>query len=132
MILADTSVWIDYQRNPRSTAAPVMDSLLLNGEVVMAGPIMAEVLAGASDDAEYQFYYDHFRDSMQFLEDDLGTWSKVAELAYQLKVRGRLLPIVDLLIAALAIRYDCSLYTLDRGFRRIPGLRFYDPAEQNT
>ena len=35
---------------------------------------------------------------------------------------------LDVVIGAVAIRYDIPLYTLDRGFDRIPELRLYQPS----
>ena len=35
---------------------------------------------------------------------------------------------LDVVIAAVAIRHDIPLYTLDRGFDRIPELRLYQPS----
>ena len=39
MILADTSVWIDYPRGTASTAADELDARLVARDVLMCGPV---------------------------------------------------------------------------------------------
>ena len=46
MILADTSVWIDYLRGTTSAAANELDERLAAHEVLMCGPLATELLTG--------------------------------------------------------------------------------------
>lgn len=48
-------------------------------------------------------------------------------LCSRLKLRGN--DINDAFLAALAIEYDATLVTVDKGFKRFPGLRTLDPTE---
>ena len=43
MVIADSSVWIDFQRGPGSEVGRELDRLLTNDEVVMVGPVLTEV-----------------------------------------------------------------------------------------
>ena len=66
--------------------------------------------------------------SIDFLEMDQAVWVVAGRLGIQLKRRGLGLPASDVIIAATAIRYDVPLYTLDKGFDRIPELKLYEPS----
>ena len=48
MVIADSSVWIDFQRNPDSEVGRELDHLLSNDEVAMVGPVLTEVLRGTT------------------------------------------------------------------------------------
>ena len=52
-------------------------------------------------------------------------WSLFEERVLELRLMGNDIP--DAYLAALALDHDASLATLDRGFRRFPGLRIVDP-----
>ena len=67
--------------------------------------------------------------SIDFLEMDKAVWVVAGILGGQLKRRGLGLPASDVIIAATAIRYDVPLYTLDKGFDRIPDLKLYQPPD---
>ena len=127
MIIADTSVWIAYQRDPASEIGMELDSLLISDSVSMVGPVMAEILQGSRSDVEYDFYVGRL-DGLRFLDTDPETWVLVGELGYGLRRHGVTVPFADLVISSLAIQNGLPLYTLDQDFKRIPGLKLYEPA----
>jgi hypothetical protein len=47
VVLADTSVWVDFARRGKRGRAAEMQQLLDVGEVATCGPVTAELLAGA-------------------------------------------------------------------------------------
>ncbi len=54
MILADSSVWIDYLRDVASPQADRLDILLGSPELIMADLVLAEVLQGCDSDKEFE------------------------------------------------------------------------------
>ena len=46
-VLADTSVWIEYLRRGKGSKSARLDDLLVAGEVLVCGPVVTELLAGA-------------------------------------------------------------------------------------
>lgn len=46
-------------------------------------------------------------------------WSAAAELGFRLSQRGDAVPAMDLLIATLALAYDCELLHMDEDFERV-------------
>jgi predicted nucleic acid-binding protein len=54
MIVADTSVWIDYFNGVDSPQATMLDNKLLHDTVVMGDLILLEILQGIRDEQQYQ------------------------------------------------------------------------------
>ena len=54
-------------------------------------------------------------------------WSLFVELCRKADAKGNLVP--DAYHAALALEYGCEWVSLDRGFRRYPGLKLRHPLE---
>ena len=126
MVIADSSVWIVFQRDPASAVGREMDLLLARGDIVMVGPVLAEILQGSRSERELAFFADHLS-SLTFRDADQATWVRVGELGFELRRQGLTLAFADLIISALATQYEVPLYTLDQDFQRIPGLQLYKP-----
>jgi predicted nucleic acid-binding protein len=54
MILADSSVWIDYLRDRSSPQVDQLDILLASPDLIMADLVLAEVLQGCDTDKEFE------------------------------------------------------------------------------
>jgi predicted nucleic acid-binding protein len=54
MILADSSVWIDYLRDRSSPQVDQLDFLLASPDLIMADLVLAEVLQGCDTDKEFE------------------------------------------------------------------------------
>ena len=126
MVVADTSVWIAYLRDPDSDPGRAMDALLSKREVLMVGMVLTEVLRGARRQREFDALRDRLT-AIQFLDTDQETWIRVAALALGLRERGETIPVTDLIVAAVAIQHNEPLYAVDEHFQRVPGLRSYEP-----
>lgn len=125
-VLVDTSCWIDYFRG-RSPIAEELADLLAEHAVVLCGPVLAELLAGAPEQQR-----EALRDALAglpFVDIAYGTWREAGELAQSLRRGGAAVPLLDVLIALAAIRAKVSLWTHDRDFERlakvVPGLRLH-------
>ena len=128
MIIADSSIWIDFQRDPGSEAGRELDRLLDADEVVMVGPVLTEVLQGARSEGELEFFSSHLT-ALSFLETSQETWVRAGALNYQLKQSGKMLSVGDLVISTLALQHDVPVYSLNGDFDRVPGLRRHMPEE---
>lgn len=127
MILADTSAWIQYLREPQSNEGRELDSLLRQRKIVMAGVVMAEILQGARTQRE-QLELANLLQDMPYLEAPKPVWLGVGDLSMQLRRQGGMIPFTDLLISALAIENDCAVYTLDQHFAHIPGVTLHQTS----
>ena len=128
MVIVDTSVWIEAFRTGASQERRELDRLLAAEEVIIVGPVLAEVLQGARSQQEF----DGLRirlSALDYASETSQIWAKVGSLSYRLREGGTTLGLVDLLIAALAIEHGHKVYTLDRHFQQIPGLQLYSPQQ---
>lgn len=126
MVIVDTSVWITYQRRPDTDVGRHMDMLLAQGEVAMVGPVLTEMLQGASSDRELEFLSSRLR-ALEFFDTNSDTWDRAARINFELKKQGRILAQADVVIAALSFQNEVPIYTLDSDFDRIPGLALHQP-----
>ncbi|HEX3517551.1 MAG TPA: PIN domain-containing protein [Solirubrobacteraceae bacterium] len=124
MILPDTSVWIDYLRATPSSrtglsASPAeeLDTLIQDEQIVICGPIIAELMAGARgrqrDELAQQL------GAHPWIDIKHADWLAVGHAAATLQERGQMTPLIDIQIAVCAISAKAELWTLDRDFERI-------------
>ena len=125
MVIADTSVWITFQRDPRSPVGQELDSLLAEDEVVMVAPVLAELLQGARSVSQFELLRLHLS-SLSFLETDQNTWTRAGELNFRLREQGLMLSFADLIISSLAMQHSIPVYTIDGDFGRVPGLALHE------
>jgi len=60
-----------------------------------------------------------------YLEVDRNVWLQAGELAAHTAARGPHVELADCLLATLALRERCAIFSLDRDFERIPRLELY-------
>jgi predicted nucleic acid-binding protein len=63
---------------------------------------------------------------MRYVPTDFAVWERAAELAWELDRAGRAIPAPDLVIAACALAIHAPVFTFDRHFRLVSGLRVLD------
>jgi predicted nucleic acid-binding protein len=123
-VLVDTSIWIEYIDRVNPLVEAEMDMLLRIGEVATAGVVLAELRQGARTGAQAKVMLAPLL-SLPYLEVDRENWLAAGQIVAEARARGQRLETVDCLLAALAMRENCSIFTLDGDFKRIPGLKLY-------
>ena len=101
-----------------------MDGLLRSGEVATAGLVLVELRRGCRTPSQVTLMLEAM-EPLSYLEIDRSSWLKAGEIAAQADARGYKLEVGDCLLAAIALRERCRLFTLDRDFGRIPGLNLH-------
>jgi predicted nucleic acid-binding protein len=122
--LVDTSVWIEYLDRVNPLIENQMDNLLLAGQVMTAGLILAELRQGCRRPEQVVPLLDAMT-PLDYRETDQEVWLQAGQLAAEEATRGFKLEIGDCLLAALALRERCEIFTLDRDFEHIPGIKLY-------
>ncbi len=117
MVLADTSVWVDFARRGRRGKAAEMRDLLDAGEVVTCGPVTAELLAGAEGEVAERMW--DTLASLRWAELNAAGWREVGVVASRLRRQGATLPLTDLAIAVAAARGRHAVWSFDADFERI-------------
>lgn len=126
MVVVDTSIWVDYFRRPSSQGADELAGLLRQRRAVLVGVVLGELHKGARDEEQSRSLREGLA-AVPYLEMSRGAWDRAGYLAAALDGRGLRIPVSDVYIAALAISGDHEVFTSDRHFERIPGLRLYTP-----
>jgi len=94
---------------------------------VATGNCLMDGLANAFGigDVRNSYWFDIAMEPLVYLEPDRDAWLRAGELSAECSARGFAVGIADCLLAALAMRENASMFTLDRDFERIPRLRLF-------
>ena len=117
-VLVDTSVWIEYFRNPESETAATLDGILDDHEVFVPKIVLAELMQGAKSARELAVIGD-FLEAFHVIDQSSETWTKAGRLAYDLKKKGKTIHLLDCYLAVLANENGCAIFTLNRHFKEI-------------
>jgi predicted nucleic acid-binding protein len=123
-VLVDTSAFISFFRGMNH--ADEVAVLLKDNRAVVTGIIIAELLQGIKDSKEEQKIAELFQ-AINSVELTTELWIKAGLLAFSLRKKGIILPLTDIAIAVIALEYDLPLFTLDKHFQEIGGIKLYKP-----
>jgi len=126
MVVADTTVWIEFFNDPESDEKHAIDLLIDENELALVGPVLSELLQGCRTAGEANTILDHVS-ALTFLEMDFSLWRRTGELSSSLRRRGTTVPHMDIVIAVLAMEHDAEVFTTDPHFAKVPGLKLYRP-----
>lgn len=116
-IIVDTSAWIEYFKNNQDYVQFIEDSLNLEN-ILISGLIISELLHGVKSEKEYELLSESIS-AVPYAECIYEDWITTGEMLYNLKKKGITVPLTDVLISAIAIRYNASVLTLDKHFKSI-------------
>ena len=125
-ILADTSVWVEFFR-PTSAKGKELEKLLMDSAVWTCGTVLFELAQGVKSETEKKYILNIFA-GLPYVEMTASLWLKAGTLAASLKRSGLTLPNSDIFIATLAIENNLSIFTLDKHFEQIPGVKLHKSA----
>jgi len=130
MILADTSVWIDFLRGADSPHRRALHDLIENDEdVCITGIILTEVLQGIRDEKDYKLTREYLLEFSVFHPEGTATYLEAARIYRDCRKRGGTVrKTVDCVIAAICIENGLILLHKDRDFDLIEehaGLKCY-------
>jgi predicted nucleic acid-binding protein len=125
-VLADTSVLVEYFR---ATGDPkIQDSvetLLEKGNLVVCGMTIAELFQGLR--SEEQEPVNSLLKEAHYVDSSRHDFEASGHLGNSLIKKGSRIPLADCLIAALCLRLKMELFSLDKHFSLIPGLKLFRP-----
>jgi predicted nucleic acid-binding protein len=114
VILADTSVIIDFWKNPGEEKK----AIFLQDQVAICGIITAELMHGAKNEADLERIAKALAD-FAYLPVEEELWIQVGGILYRLKRNGVSAPFQDVVITSLCLQHGCRLWTLDKHFESI-------------
>lgn len=124
MILADTNVIIDFWDNPNDEYARIFE----DNEIATCGVIKTELLRGSNSKKQFSQIEEALNDFTYFSFSEKD-WISLSKLFITLKKNGLAVPFQDAMIAYLAIKHDCEVWTNDKHFKLmqvvLPSLRLF-------
>ena len=122
-IIADTCIWIEYFRG-KGPVSEALLGLIQGGTILITGPVVYELLQGAKTkkDADLIKEVTHALPDVPVTHE---TWLLAGDLFFDLRRKGVTLPPSDVLLSALAIENNCSIFTTDNHFDQISNIRRY-------
>jgi len=126
-VLVDTCVWIEFFRSYSETGEEV-ESLIKSNSVWVCGVILFELVQGIKSKAE-KSKIQNILSSLNYVKMPSSLWQKAGELSAFLKSSGLNIPMSDILISAVALEYNLSVFTVDKHLKHIPHLTLY-PGDQ--
>jgi predicted nucleic acid-binding protein len=125
-VLVDTCIWIEFFRK-NTAAAQALTDLIEAGRAVIAGVVMYELTQGVRSDKE-RTTIRNLLAGLDYVEMSPDLWGAAGGLGRAFKRKGHNIPMSDLLLGAIAIKHNLSLFTTDTHFDTIPGLKRYMPG----
>ncbi len=119
MILADTSVLIDFFKGVKNEAVQKLEGALRRGTPVGINSfIFQEVLQGAASDKEYKLLYSYLRTQRFYHpKDPVESYARAAKIYLECRKKGiTVRSSIDCLIVETALEYDLFLLHNDRDF----------------
>ncbi len=126
-VLVDTSVWVHYLRGKNPELLTLMRRLIDTQRVVLCGAVLSELLAGIRAEKDRNIL-NQTLDALEYIEVTRETWMLAGQIASSLRNRGTVIPLTDLIFAALALENDIEVLTTDAHFKYIPRLKHFDEA----
>lgn len=118
-VVVDTSVWSlalrRHASTPRSAVVVELSRLIVEGQVVMLGPVRQELLSGMREQAQFERLREHlsaFPDLMLTAED----FETAAAFFNACRAKGIQGSNTDFLICAAAARRGMEVFTTDKDF----------------
>ncbi|MBI4330378.1 MAG: PIN domain-containing protein [Chloroflexi bacterium] len=119
--LIDTAIWVDLFKGS-DLARRVILPLMEEGRVFTCGAVLHELMVGVKKPEQREELLSTV-DSLNYLEMEKADWLRSAEMVRELRVKGIVLPLTDLLVASLAESHQCDVLTRDVHFAHIQRVR---------
>jgi len=124
-VMADTSVFIEFLKGSEPISSEV-ETLLKENRLIITGIIIAELLQGVKSKKE-EYKISVLSEAVEISELPTEIWVKAGKISSSLRRKGINIPITDVAISALAIEHGLQVFTLDKHFNKIPGVKLYRP-----
>ena len=121
MILADTSVWIDFLNGTNSRHRRRLSRLIEEEEdVAITEIILTEVLQGIKSDKDFQRVKNILMEFPIYQPEGAETYLKAADIYRQCRKKGKTVrKTIDCIIAAICLENNLTLLHKDNDFDRI-------------
>ncbi len=112
MILADTSIWIDFFRKKDPSIDEQMTEYLTAGRVFGISVVFGELLQGVRDEREEKIILEFWKNLPQVEEKNL--FIDAGKLSYQHRLFTKGVGLIDCYILAASKRHHLEIWSLDK------------------
>jgi len=114
MILVDTSIIVEYWKNPKREYTDVF----ITQDIAICGIVQAELIYGARSNKEVEKIISAL-ECFNFIDIDKEDWNGIGKCLHKLRIKGVKIPFQDAIIAFLAVKNNIPLWTRDKHFELI-------------
>lgn len=111
MIIADTSIWIDYLKGDEETTA-MMRPYISKNHVMAISAVFGELLQGVKNKRERKIL-DGFWEHLPKV-DEQHLFIKAGQISNEHKLYAKGVGLIDCYLLAAAVKYDLALWTKDK------------------
>lgn len=123
LVLVDASAWIDYLRQGQTGLSTLLEQLIDEDRAALCGISLAEVRQGLRPHEERDVL-DLF-EILPFIETTREDYDQAGRQVAELRRRGITVPIMDGLVAQLAVSHELPLLENDGHFKHFETLERY-------
>ena len=116
MIIADTSVWIEFLKGNEPVFRR-MQTLLENREITALEPVFGELLQGAKNKRERQVITDYWKNTPRIDESEL--WIVAGLYAGEKKLFAKGVGLIDAYIVIASLKTNAQIWTLDEKLNKV-------------
>jgi predicted nucleic acid-binding protein len=114
MIIADTSVWIEFLKG-REPVSGQLRVLLAGREVLAVECVFGELLQGAKNDREQEVIEAYWRHLPK--ADGQGIWIEAGRFSGERNLYSKGIGLIDCVLIVTSLRTGARLWTLDKKLR---------------
>ena len=117
MIIADTSVWIEYLRGQNPDISEPFEVYLRKRKIVAVSAVFGGLLQGVKNKREQRIVEGFWQNLPQLNEKDLFVEAGLLSREYKLISKG--VGLIDAYILSAALNHDLNIWTLDKKLDRV-------------
>lgn len=117
MILADTSIWIEFLKGGDEVIRSMMVKELSRRNIIAASPVFGELLQGVEGERERSIIETYWLNLPK--QNEFEIFIEAGRLSSNNKIFSRGLGLIDCAILALALKGSHQLWTLDKKLERV-------------
>jgi predicted nucleic acid-binding protein len=122
-VLVDTSVWIEFFKQ-QSETGDKLSELIIKNVVWTCGIVLFEIIQGVKTEDEKATLLETLL-ILPYVEMTQPLWQRAGDLSASLKKKGVNFPLSDIFIAAICLEHNFQIFTLDKHFEQIRGVKIY-------
>ena len=111
MIIADTSVWIEYLKGDK-WYLKVFGSYLEDRQIIALSPVFGELLQGVKNKREHRII-SGFWENLPHIDEE-GLFIDAGQVSFEQKLYAYGVGLIDCYILSAGIKYGHGIWTLDK------------------